>query len=80
MPKSRKRGGQKAHNKRVNARNAKLRGVQKKMREAYSKMFESKMQELQGKFSDMNENNELDANQIAETLQVELPKPIPTQE
>ena len=80
MPRSKVRGGRKAHNKRVNARNAKLRGVQKKMREAYSKMFESKMQELQGKFSGMNENSEMDVKQIVENLQVQLPKPISTQE
>jgi hypothetical protein len=54
-------------------------GVQKKMKEAYSKMFQEKLDELQNKFSGMSENGELDAKQIAETLKVELPKPISQQ-
>jgi|694.fasta_scaffold54009_6 hypothetical protein len=79
MPQSKKRGGKKAHNKRVKARNEKIMGVQKKMKEAYSKMFQEKLDELQNKFSGMSENGELDAKQIAETLKVELPKPISQQ-
>lgn len=76
MPSSRKRGGKKAHNKRVKARNQKLKGVQKKMNETYAKMFQEKLDELQNKFSGLTENDELDAIQIAESLKVELPKPI----
>lgn len=80
MPESRKRGGKKAHNKRIAKRNQKIQGAQKKFKEAYTKMFEEKMEELQNKFSGLSENSELDAQQVADSLAIELPKPISTQE
>ena len=53
--------------------------AEKKMKEAYTKMFQEKLDELQNKFSGLSENDELDAKTIAETLKVELPKPISQQ-
>lgn len=54
MTESRKRGGKKAHNKRIKARKQLLKAAQKK----YMQMFESKMKELKEKFSeeDLNVN------------------------
>jgi predicted nuclease with TOPRIM domain len=79
MPTSRKRGGKKAHNKRVKARNEKLRGEQKKMKETYAKLFQEKLDEIQNKFSGLTENDEIDVKQFTESLKVELPKPIGNQ-
>ena len=79
MPTSRKRGGKKAHNKRVKARNEKLRGEQKKMKETYDKLFQEKLDEIQNKFSGLTENDEIDVKQFTESLKVELPKPIGNQ-
>lgn len=80
MPTSRKRGGKKAHNRRIKARNQKIQGAQKKMKETYTKMFDEKMKELQEKFSGMSENEDLSAQDIIENLQVEMPKPVSTPE
>jgi predicted nuclease with TOPRIM domain len=79
MPTSRKRGGKKAHNKRVKARNEKLRGEQKKMKETYAKLFQEKLDEIQNKFSGLTENDEINVQQFTESLKVELPKPIGNQ-
>jgi hypothetical protein len=80
MAQSKKRGGKKAHNKRVKLRNEKIKSEQKKMKELYSKMFTQKLEELQGKFSGNSETDQVDLNQFAENLKVELPKPVSNQE
>ena len=51
MPKSRQRGGAKAHRKRIAARNAKLGLLRKQMQKQYSGMLEEKLKELEQKFS-----------------------------
>lgn len=79
MAQSKKRGGKKAHNKRVKLRNEKIKSEQKKMKELYSKMFTQKLEELQGKFSGNSETDQVDLNQFAENLKVELPKPVSNQ-
>ncbi len=58
MPQSRKRGGKKAHNKRVKVRNEKLAQDRKKMNKLYAEMMEQKLKEFQEKFSGMTENEE----------------------
>jgi len=60
MPKSRKRGGQKAHNKRVKTRNQKIAVEKKKMQQAYTEMFQQRLEEFQNQYSAMTENNETD--------------------
>lgn len=68
MPKSRKRGGQKAHNKRVNARNQKIAGERKKMQQAYTDMFQQRLEEFQNQYSGMSETTSdlVDAEVISE--------------
>ena len=80
MPQSKKRGGKKAHNKRVKSRNEQIKNAQKKMKELYTQMFQQKMEELQGSFSGKTENGQIDLNQFAESLKIELPKPVKSQE
>lgn len=55
MPKSKQRGGQKAHNKRVKARNQKLNAERKKLQNAYTQMFQQKLEEFQNQYSGQTE-------------------------
>lgn len=80
MPASKKRGGKKAHNKRVSTRNQRIQGTQKKMSEAYQKLFKQKMDEIQNGLSTQTETEQLDPKQVAETLSVQLPNPVSKQE
>ncbi len=57
MPKSKLRGGAKAHNKRVTTRNNTLRGLRKKAQAEYQEMFEKQMEELKAQYQ--NENGEM---------------------
>ena len=56
MPKSKLRGGAKAHKARVTTRNNALRGLRKKAQAEYTEMFEKQMEELKSKYE--NENGE----------------------
>ncbi len=56
MPKSRQRGGAKAHRKRIAARNAKLGVLRKKMQKEYTSMLEQKLKEFEQKVSADTEN------------------------
>lgn len=58
MSQSKKRGGKKAHNKRVQVRNEKLIQERKKMNKVYTEMMEQKLKEFQEKFSGLTENTE----------------------
>ena len=57
MPKSKLRGGAKAHNKRVTTRNNTLRGLRKKAQAEYQEMFEKQMEALKVQYQ--NENGEI---------------------
>jgi len=57
MPKSRKRGGEKAHNKRVKSRNQNLDAQRKKLQETYNEMFQQKLQDFQNQYSASTESN-----------------------
>ena len=57
MPKSKLRGGAKAHKTRVTTRNNTLRGLRKKAQAEYQEMFEKQMEELKAQYQ--NENGEL---------------------
>lgn len=57
MPKSRKRGGEKAHNKRIKARNQKIAIERKKLQETYNEMFQQKLQDFQNQYSASTESN-----------------------
>ena len=65
MPKSKLRGGAKAHNKRVTTRNNTLRGLRKKAQAEYQEMFEKQMEELKAQYQNENgETTELNADVI----------------
>ena len=71
MPQSRKRGGKKAHNKRVKARNQRLGQERNKMNKLYTEMMEQKLKEFQDKFSGLTENTEeSDVTDIETSIEV----------
>jgi hypothetical protein len=47
MPKSKKRGGEKDHNKRIQKRKQELLAAKKKMQKMYSEMLQKRFEELQ---------------------------------
>jgi hypothetical protein len=57
MPKSKLRGGAKAHKLRVTTRNNALRGLRKKAQAEYQEMFEKQMEEMKAQYQ--NENGEM---------------------
>ena len=57
MPKSKLRGGAKAHNKRVETRNNTIRGLKKKAQAEYQEMFEKQMEALKAQYQ--SENGEM---------------------
>ena len=69
MPKSKLRGGAKAHNKRVTTRNNALRGLKKKAQAEYQEMFEKTMETLKAQYQDENgETTELNAKIIDDVI------------
>jgi hypothetical protein len=56
MPKSKLRGGAKAHKTRVTHRNNTLKGLRKKAQKEFNEMFEKQMEELKAQYK--NENGE----------------------
>lgn len=71
MPKSKLRGGAKAHKKRVTLRNQNLNGMRKKAQTEYSEMFEKQMEALKvqyqnekGEVTDLNAEIIGDVNEI----------------
>jgi hypothetical protein len=54
MPKSKLRGGAKAHKARVTTRNNALRGLRKKAQAEYTEMFEKQMDELKAQYQNEN--------------------------
>jgi len=57
MPKSKLRGGAKAHKARVTTRNNALKGLIKKAQAEYQEMFEKQMEEMKAQYQ--NENGEM---------------------
>jgi molybdopterin converting factor small subunit len=57
MPKSKLRGGAKAHNNRVATRNNTIRGLRKKAQKEFDEMFEKQMEEMKAQYQ--NENGEM---------------------
>jgi hypothetical protein len=54
MPKSKLRGGAKAHKKRVETRNNTLKGLRKKAQAEYQEMFEKQMETLKVQYQNEN--------------------------
>jgi hypothetical protein len=86
MPKSKLRGGAKAHKARVTTRNNALRGLRKKAQAEYTEMFEKQMEELKAQYQnengdttelndevvgDVNEINVTDAEVVTTEVEVE---------
>lgn len=61
MPKSRKRGGEKAHRKRVQARNNNIKNQQNRIQKLWEEELMKRMEEL--KSSGETENQEVDTSQ-----------------
>ena len=69
MPKSKLRGGAKAHNKRVTTRNNTIRGLKKKAQAEYQEMFEKTMETLKAQYQDENgETTELNTEIIDDVI------------
>jgi len=62
MPKSRKRGGEKAHRKRVQERNNKIQNQRTKMQKLWEEEMMKRMQEMNSQ-SGSTENEEIDESQ-----------------
>ena len=73
MPKSKLRGGAKAHKTRVETRNNLLRGLRKKAQVEYQEMFEKQMEALKVQYQNENgETTELNAEVLGETNEIEV--------
>ena len=73
MPKSKLRGGAKAHNKRVATRNNTLRGLKKKAQAEYQEMFEKTMETLKAQYQDENgETTELNAEVVGDVNEINV--------
>lgn len=73
MPKSKLRGGAKAHNKRVTTRNNTLRGLRKKAQVEYQEMFEKQMEALKVQYQNENgETTELGADVIGDVTDINV--------
>jgi hypothetical protein len=65
MPKSKLRGGAKAHKARVATRNNTIKGLRKKAQAEYQEMFEKQMEALKAQYQNENgETTELNADVI----------------
>ena len=69
MPKSKLRGGAKAHKARVTTRNNALRGLRKKAQAEYTEMFEKQMEELKAQYQNENgETTKLNAEVLSDVI------------
>jgi hypothetical protein len=69
MPKSKLRGGAKAHKARVATRNNAIRGLRKKAQAEYQEMFEKQMEELKAQYKNENgETTELNAQVLGDVI------------
>ena len=69
MPKSKLRGGAKAHKLRVTHRNNTLRGLRKKAQAEYQEMFEKQMEALKVQYQNENgETTELNAEVLGDVI------------
>jgi len=73
MPKSKLRGGAKAHKARVATRNNTLRGLRKKAQAEYQEMFEKQMESLKAQYQNENgETTELNAEVVGEVSDINV--------
>ena len=73
MPKSKLRGGAKAHKTRVTHRNNTIRGLKKKAQAEYQEMFEKQMEELKAQYQNENgETTELNAEVVGDVTDINV--------
>jgi len=73
MPKSKLRGGAKAHKTRVTHRNNTIRGLKKKSQAEYQEMFEKTMETLKAQYQDENgETTELTAEVVDDVTDINV--------
>ena len=73
MPKSKLRGGAKAHKARVATRNNTLRGLRKKAQAEYQEMFEKQMEALKVQYQNENgETTELNAEVLGDVNDINV--------
>jgi hypothetical protein len=73
MPKSKLRGGAKAHKLRVATRNNALRGLRKRAQAEYQEMFEKQMEELKVQYQNENgETTELNAEVLGDVSDINV--------
>ena len=73
MPKSKLRGGAKAHKTRVETRNNLLRGLRKKAQAEYTEMFEKQMETLKAQYQAENgETTELNTEVIGDVNEINV--------
>jgi hypothetical protein len=73
MPKSKLRGGAKAHNTRVTHRNNSLRGLRKKAQAEYTEMFEKQMETMKAQYQTENgETMDINAEVIGDVNDINI--------
>jgi len=73
MPKSKLRGGAKAHKARVATRNNTLKGLRKKAQAEYTEMFEKQMETLKAQYQAENgETTELNTEVIGDVNEINV--------
>ena len=73
MPKSKLRGGAKAHNTRVVTRNNSIRGLKKKAQAEYQEMFEKTMETLKAQYQAENgETTDLNTEVVGDVTDINV--------
>jgi hypothetical protein len=73
MPKSKLRGGAKAHKTRVTTRNNSLRGLRKKAQAEYTEMFEKQMETIKAQYQTENgETMDINAEVIGDVNDINI--------
>lgn len=73
MPKSKLRGGAKAHKTRVTHRNNTIRGLKKKAQAEYQEMFEKTMESLKAQYQAENgETTDLDTEVVGDVTDINV--------
>ena len=73
MPKSKLRGGAKAHKTRVTHRNNTIRGLKRKAQAEYQEMFEKTMETLKAQYQDENgETTDLNTEVVGDVTDINV--------
>jgi len=73
MPKSKLRGGPKAHKARVTTRNNALKGLRKKAQSEYTEMFEKQMETMKAQYQTENgETMDINAEVIGDVNDINI--------